>query len=127
MSPRDTAEIRRPSNATSKNQESGFVFWRNPNGWTVYLGNRTLGTIVSTKERGGRASFTLGCEDADGLARIGGWNGGSGLKVLDSLKQHAKKARWNVESLIIKLGIVSLTLPADGQGASRMAVPVPSG
>ena len=83
-------------------KQGGFVFKDTPTGAAVYQRGRKIGEIVTMREASGRHCFRLGF-DKRKVPRTyrGRMKAAEALKIIDGLKQQAKKQKWQAEQLII--------------------------
>ncbi len=84
-------------------REGGYLFHVYPHATEVFLGRRSIGSLVGMKEQSGRHCFRLAC-DARREPRTyrGRVQAAQALEMIDDLKRRAKRERWSVDEVIIR-------------------------
>ncbi len=86
-----------------KLREGGFVFHIYPAHTDVYVGRRSIGTIVGMKEQSGRHCFRLACDSRRNPRTYRGRvQAAQALQMIDALTRQARKHRWSMDELIIR-------------------------
>lgn len=86
-----------------KLREGKYQFHVYPQRTEVFIGRRSIGSIVGMKEQSGRHCFRLAC-DSRRTPRTyrGRAQAAQALEMIDDLKRLAKQGRWSVEEMIIR-------------------------
>lgn len=86
-----------------KLREGGYLFHVYRHATEVFLGRRSIGSMVGMKEQSGRHCFRLGC-DARRTPRTyrGRLQAAQALEMIDDLKRRAKRSRWTVDEIIVR-------------------------
>jgi hypothetical protein len=86
-----------------KLREGGYLFHVCPQATEVFLGRRSIGTIVGMKEQSGRHCFRLACDSRrEPRTYRGRVQAAQALEMIDDLKRLAKQGRWSIDEIIIR-------------------------
>jgi hypothetical protein len=86
-----------------KLREGGYLFHVCPQETEVFLGRRSIGTIVGMKEQSGRHCFRLACDSRrEPRTYRGRVQAAQALQMIDDLKRQAKQGHWSIDEMIVR-------------------------